>query len=57
MSIAKSAGKKVSTLITDMNQPLGFAIGNSLEVQECLDVLEGKGPRDLPVSLWSSRLI
>jgi pyrimidine-nucleoside phosphorylase len=40
-------GKKVVALITDMNQPLGRAVGNAMEVMECLDVLNGKGPEDL----------
>jgi pyrimidine-nucleoside phosphorylase len=40
-------GKKVSALITSMNQPLGFYIGNSLEVIEALEVLRGQGPPDL----------
>jgi pyrimidine-nucleoside phosphorylase/thymidine phosphorylase len=40
-------GKKVAALITDMDQPLGNAVGNSLEVIECLDVLNGGGPEDL----------
>jgi len=45
--IAKKAKKKISVLITDMNQPLGKAIGNSLEVEECLDILRNRGPKDL----------
>jgi pyrimidine-nucleoside phosphorylase len=40
-------GKKVVALITDMNQPLGTRVGNSLEVMECLEVLRGEGPEDL----------
>src|SRR5580692_1429682 len=40
-------GKKVVALITDMEQPLGRKIGNSLEVEECIEILDGKGPVDL----------
>ncbi|HXW61151.1 MAG TPA: thymidine phosphorylase [Candidatus Acidoferrales bacterium] len=40
-------GKKTVALITDMEQPLGRRIGNSLEVQECSEVLHGRGPADL----------
>jgi len=40
-------GKQVVALITDMDQPLGNLIGNSLEVVECVEVLRGGGPRDL----------
>ena len=43
----KRMGKKVVALITDMDQPLGLRVGNSLEVEEVLDVLRGKGPEDL----------
>lgn len=39
--------KKMLTMITDMNQPLGDAIGNSLEIIECVDVLKNKGPKDI----------
>ncbi len=47
VGIGRSCGKKVVALITDMNQPLGEYVGNSLEVMECLEVLKGRGPRDL----------
>ena len=40
-------GKKVVALITDMDQPLGRKIGNALEVEECVEILHGKGPEDL----------
>jgi len=40
-------GKKMVALITDMDQPLGFKIGNALEVEECVDVMKDGGPADL----------
>jgi len=47
ISIGSKMGKKVTALITDMNQPLGYAIGNALEVKESIDVLQGRGPKDV----------
>lgn len=47
VDIGKSDGKKTIAVITDMNQPLGRAIGNSIEVIEAIDTLKGKGPADI----------
>lgn len=47
VKIGKAFKKKVVALITDMNSPLGCAIGNSMEVWESCEILRGKGPKDL----------
>ena len=47
VSIGKSAGKAMTAVISDMSQPLGYAIGNRLEVVEAIEVLQGKGPKDV----------
>ncbi len=46
VGIGKQAGKRMSALITDMDIPLGNAIGNSLEVIEAIETLKGNGPED-----------
>jgi pyrimidine-nucleoside phosphorylase len=47
VEIGKRAGKRMRALITDMDRPLGYAIGNSLEVVEAIETLKGNGPADL----------
>ncbi|HEU4388273.1 MAG TPA: thymidine phosphorylase [Blastocatellia bacterium] len=47
IGIARGMDKQCVALITDMNQPLGRAVGNSLEVKEAFEVLHGRGPSDL----------
>jgi pyrimidine-nucleoside phosphorylase len=47
VEIGKGMGKKVKAFITNMNQPLGYKIGNALEVEETIEILKGKGPEDV----------
>lgn len=47
VSIGNNVGRKTMAVISDMSQPLGVAIGNSLEVQEAILALRGEGPKDL----------
>lgn len=51
--IGNDAGRKTYAVITDMNQPLGRAVGNSLEVIEAVESLRGEGPKDLMEVVYS----
>lgn len=52
VQIGKLAGKKVTAILTSMEEPLGHLIGNGLEVYEAIQVLKGEGPKDvLEISL------
>ena len=47
VDIGKENGRSVKAILTDMDRPLGLAIGNALEIREVIDTLKGHGPEDL----------
>ena len=47
VEIGKNAGRSMTAILTDMDEPLGLAIGNQLEVIEAINTLKGNGPKDL----------
>jgi len=46
VEIGRGVGRQVAAVLSDMNQPLGYAVGNAVEVKEAIDTLRGSGPPD-----------
>ncbi len=59
IDLGHRAGRKVVCLLTDMDQPLGAAVGNALEIREAVDTIRGKGPPDFTELVFdaSARLL
>ena len=47
VDIGRENGRSVKAVLTDMDRPLGHAIGNALEIREVIDTLKGHGPEEL----------
>ena len=56
VNIGQNVGRRTVALITDMNRPLGMAIGNGLEMKEAIEVLSGKVPYDDPLAVVCFKL-
>ncbi|SDB09123.1 pyrimidine-nucleoside phosphorylase [Eubacterium oxidoreducens] len=53
VEIGKAAGKETVAVISNMNEPLGYTVGNAVEVQEAIEALKGNGPQDLMEIVFS----